>query len=210
MGLGRFALSATAIIFKDKGKRNSRNIYPKSREEWRQWLHDNHDAKQLVWLVYFRNVPGKETVTYAEAVDEALCYGWIDSTLRSPGEGMLMQQFTRRKPTSVWSQINKAKIKRLIASGLMAEPGLRSINIAKRNGSWSVYDDIEKMVIPRDLGAAFRKHPGSRRYFVTLSNSIKKQILHWIVQAKRPETREKRIIDVATLAAVHKKPAQFR
>jgi len=182
---------------------------PTSRLQWRRWLQKHHAKKQSVWLVYYKKTAGAPTITYNEAVDEALCFGWIDSTRKSLGNDSFTQFFCRRKPNSVWSKINKGKVERLIAEGLMAPAGHESIATAKSNGSWSVLDDVEELKIPRDLSSRFRLHPGSKAYFTGLSRSVKKAILQWLVLAKRPETREKRIDEIATLAAQKMKPKQF-
>lgn len=182
---------------------------PASRKEWRQWLHKNHRSKQSVWLVYYKKNVGTPTISYNEAVDEALCYGWIDSTRKSMGDEQFMQFFCRRKPNSVWSKINKEKVQRLGEEGLMAAAGLESIDIARQNGSWTILDEVEELIIPADLDAAFNVRPGASAYFLTLSKSARKAILQWLVLAKRPETRNKRIEEIATLAAQQKRPKQF-
>lgn len=182
---------------------------PASRREWRQWLHKNHRSRQSVWLVYYKKGVGQPTVTYNEAVDEALCYGWIDSTRKSLGSEQFIQFFCKRKPNSVWSKINKEKVRRLTEEGLMTPAGLESIDIAKENGSWTVLDEVEELVIPPDLEQALSSRPGASAYFLSLSRSVKKMLLYWLVSAKRPETRYKRIEEIATLAAQQKKPRQF-
>ncbi len=183
---------------------------PTSRQDWRQWLKENHDLKQSVWLVYYKKKSNISTVSYSDAVDEALCFGWIDSTLKSLDSERFMQFFCKRKPTSVWSKINKGKVQQLISNGLMTPAGLVSIEIAKQNGSWLILDDVEELKIPEDLAEEFKNKPGSKEYFLSLSNSIKKSILQWLVLAKRPETRRKRITEIAELAAQKLKPKQFR
>lgn len=184
-------------------------FFPASQQEWRQWLKKNHRSQQSIWLIYYKKTSDTVTVTYSAAVDEALCFGWIDSTIRSLGDGRLMQFFCKRKTTSVWSKINKEKIQRLIDNGLMTKAGLESIEIAKQNGSWAILDTVEELTIPKDLAQAFRKHPGSKAYFTSLSKSVKKAMLQWVIVAKRPETRLKRIMEIAELAAQQQKPKQF-
>ena len=184
-------------------------FYPSSREAWRAWLMEHHANRQSVWLICYRKSANKPTLSWSEAVDEALCFGWIDSTKRAIDHQQSIQYFTRRKLTSAWSKINKAKVERLTNDGLMAQAGLNSIEIAKQNGSWSILDEVEELVIPKDLDKAFKLHPGSKDFFMGLSKSIKKMMLHWIIAAKRSETREKRITELAELAAQKKKPKQF-
>jgi uncharacterized protein YdeI (YjbR/CyaY-like superfamily) len=183
---------------------------PADREEWRHWLKANHDAQPSIWLVYYKKDAGIPTISYPDAVDEALCFGWIDSTKKSLGNDRYMQLFTKRKPNSVWSKINKAKIERLTAEGLMAPAGLDTIERAKQNGSWTMLDAVEELVIPKDLEKAFKSHKGSKDFFVSLSRSAKKMILQWIVQAKQAETRQRRIDETAELAGQKLKPKQFR
>lgn len=183
---------------------------PKNRQQWRRWLEKNHDKKQSVWLILYKKNADITTISRNEALDEALCFGWIDSTARPVDDEQFMQSFTRRKPNSVWSKINKGNVERLIADGLMMPAGHQSIEVAKQNGSWSILDDVEELKIPKDLTKAFRSQPGSKEYFVSLSKSVKKSMLQWIVLAKRPETREKRIAEIAALAAQQLRPKQFR
>ncbi|SDE94761.1 YdeI/OmpD-associated family protein [Chitinophaga filiformis] len=183
---------------------------PANRQQWRQWLQKHHSTQQSIWLVYYKKKANTATITWSDAVDEALCFGWIDSTARPLDDEKFMQFFTRRKANSVWSKINKGKVQRLIEEGLMTQAGYESIEVAKRNGSWSILDDVEELKIPKDLEKAFRSHAGAKAYFVGLSKSVKKSILQWLVLAKRPETRQKRIAEIVELAGQQLKPKQFR
>ncbi|RDC65578.1 YdeI/OmpD-associated family protein [Adhaeribacter pallidiroseus] len=183
---------------------------PTSRPEWRQWLTENHRAKQSVWLIYYSKQSDIPTVTYQEAVNEALCFGWIDSTKKSLGNGTAMQFFCKRKPNSVWSKINKGKIQRLISEGLLMPAGYQSMRTAEQNGFWTILDEVEELTIPPDLEEAFAMQPGAQDYFLNLSKSVKKSILQWLVLAKRPDTRQKRIAEIAELAGQQLKPKQFR
>jgi len=185
-------------------------ISPKNRQEWREWLQENHDKKQSVWLIYYKKKSNIPTVTYSEAVDEALCFGWIDSKAKPLDEEKFMQFFSKRKPKSVWSRINKEKIERLIHEGLMTTAGYHMIEIAKQNGSWTILDEAEALTIPGDLDEAFQKRPNAKNYFSSLSRSDKRNILQWLVLAKRQETRQKRISEIAELAEQNQKPKQFR
>jgi len=184
-------------------------FYPPSRQAWRQWLQENHHSKQSIWLIYYKKGSGKPSLSWSEAVDEALCFGWIDSTARSIDQEKYMQFFTRRKPTSVWSKINKGKVQQLMEQGLMMQAGLDSIEIAKQNGSWTILDEVEELKIPEDLAQALNAEAEAMDYFQSLSKSVQKSILQWLVMAKRPETRQKRITEIATLAAQKQKPKQF-
>jgi uncharacterized protein YdeI (YjbR/CyaY-like superfamily) len=185
-------------------------ISPKNRHEWREWLQENHDKKQSVWLIYYKKKSNILTVTYTEAVDEALCFGWIDSKAKPLDEEKYMQFFSRRKAKSVWSRINKGKIERLINEGLMTTAGYHIIEIAKQNGSWTILDEAEALTIPKDLEEAFQERPNAENYFSGLSRSDKRNILQWLVLAKKQETRQKRISEIAELADQNQKPKQFR
>ncbi len=179
---------------------------PKNRAEWREWLEQNHQQKQSVWMIYFKMNSGNFTLSWSEAVDEALCFGWIDSTAKSIDEARYKQFFTKRKPKSVWSKINKDKIEQLHKAGLIAQAGYDIIEIAKQNGYWNSLDQIEAMIIPDDLEEAFYNHPLAKDFYHSLSNSIKKQLLYWVSSAKKPETRQKRIDEIILNANQNKKP----
>ncbi|HLO71183.1 MAG TPA: YdeI/OmpD-associated family protein [Flavipsychrobacter sp.] len=171
-------------------------FHPASQKDWRKWLQKHHASKQSVWLIYYKQSTGKPSLSWSDAVDEALCFGWIDSTARPVDEERYMQYFCRRKPSSVWSRINKEKVERLIANGQMTQAGLDSINIAKQNGSWTSIDAVEALEVPKELAKALSAHKGAKACFESLSKSVKKQMLHRIAMAKRPETRTKRIDDI--------------
>ena len=180
--------------------------YPASREEWRQWLQANHVTEPAVWLVQYKKASGMPTISWSEAVDEALCFGWVDSVRKTVDQDKFIQFFSKRKAKSTWSKINKAKIEDLIAKGLMTQAGLDSIALAKQNGSWTILDEVEELTIPADLQKEFEMHPGSLAYYSGLSRSVRKMILQWIALAKRPETRQKRIQEIAVSAAQQLKP----
>ena len=185
-------------------------FYPKNRQEWRAWLEENHDKKQNIWLIYYKQKSKIPTVSYSDAVDEALCFGWIDSKAKSIDEVKFMQFFSKRKEKSVWSKINKEKIESLINSGLMAPAGFAIIEKAKANGSWAILDEVEALIIPPDLEEAFSQKLDAKTYFQSLSRTDQRNILQWLVLAKRPETRQKRIDEIVDLAELGQKPKQFR
>ncbi len=185
-------------------------FYPKSRRAWRLWLLKNHNNKPSVWVIYYKKKSGNPTLPYSDAVEEALCFGWIDSKVKPVDEEKFMQFFCKRKPNSTWSKINKEKIQRLIDEGLMTEAGYKTIEAAKANGSWTILDEVEALIIPADLEKEFKKWPGSKKYFLQLSRTDKRNVLQWLVLAKKAETRQKRIVEIAELAAQGLKPKQFR
>lgn len=184
-------------------------FYPKNRQEWRDWLHENHNKKQSVWLIYYKKKSNKPTVIYSEAVEEALCFGWIDSRAKPIDEVRFMQFFCKRKPKSVWSKVNKEKIERLTQAGLMAKAGFESIEIAKQNGYWSILDDVEALIIPADLEVELDKLPIAKTNFLNFSRTDKRNILQWIRLAKKDETRINRINEIVTFALQNLKPKQF-
>jgi len=185
-------------------------VCPESRTDWRKWLEKNHQSKQSVWLVFYKKKSKKPTLTWSEAVDEALCFGWIDSVKKTIDTEKYKQYFSKRKAKSNWSKINKDKVEILIEQGLMKEEGYKSIEIAKENGSWIILDGVEELEIPEDLKEEFANYKGSMEYFNSLSKSAKKILLYWGISAKRNETREKRIIEIAENASKNQKPKQFR
>ncbi|MCR6639498.1 MAG: YdeI/OmpD-associated family protein [Sporocytophaga sp.] len=182
---------------------------PKSRKDWRKWLEKNHQSKQGVWLVYYKTSTKIPSLTWSEAVDEALCYGWIDSTKKTIDDERYMQYFSKRNPNSTWSKINKEKVSRLIDNNLMTQAGFESIKTAKENGRWDTMHDIEELIIPEDLKIELNKDISSMEFFQSQSRSIKIAMLHWVVTAKRMETRKKRIDEIALLAAKGLRPKQF-
>lgn len=181
-------------------------ITPKNRAAWRKWLQQNHDKKAGIWLIYYKKNVAIVTVSYVDAVEEALCFGWIDSKAKPIDDEKYMQYFGPRKANGGWSKINKARIAQLQADGLMTEAGQQVIDAAIANGTWTLLDEIEELIIPADLAAAFKKNKKARTYYDSLSRSDKRAILLWLVMAKRPETRTKRIAEVVTLASEGKKP----
>ncbi|MEO6286940.1 MAG: YdeI/OmpD-associated family protein [Dyadobacter sp.] len=183
-----------------------KTFHPADRQEWRAWLLEHYDQEKSVWLIYYKKKSNVERLTWSDAVDEALCFGWIDSLAKPLDEERYMQFFSRRKAKSVWSGINKEKVQRLTEEGLMTKAGLESVEIAKLNGSWTTMDEAQAMVVPADLEAEFEKRPNAKSYFLSLSKSDKRNILQWLIQAKRPETRQKRIIEIVENADQNLKP----
>ncbi|WP_160137509.1 YdeI/OmpD-associated family protein [Chryseobacterium sp. c4a] len=183
---------------------------PQSQADWRQWLKKNHQSKQSVWLVFYTKKSNIPSLSWSEAVDEALCFGWIDSTRKKINDISFMQFFTKRKPKSNWSKINKEKVQKLIGNKRMTKAGYESVEIAKQNGYWTILDEIEEVIVPNDLELAFEKHNGSKDYFLSLSKSTRKIILSWIILVGKQETRQKRIEEVVESAALNLKPKHLR
>ncbi len=180
--------------------------YAKDRKAWRKWLEKNHAKSRGVWLVYYKKNSDKTRVDYADAVEEALCFGWIDSTHRPRNEESSMQSFMPRKEKSNWSRLNKQRVEKLEKEGLMTEAGRRSIEIAKANGSWTVLDDVEDMVIPEELEKAFAKNKTAKKNFDAMSMSVRKQFLYRLNNTKTPETRKQRVADIIRLTKANLGP----
>jgi len=185
-------------------------FYPSSQMAWRKWLQENHYSKQAVWLVFYSKKSGLETLTWSDAVDVALCFGWIDSKKIKIDEKTAHQFFSKRKPKSTWSKINKNKVEKLIAEGLMTDAGLACIETAKQNGSWTILDEVEELVIPADLEAAFAGKPNAKDFFLSLSKSARKIMLAWLLFAKTTETRQKRIAEIIESAEQKLKPKHLQ
>lgn len=184
-------------------------VHPLTRAAWRAWLIANHETSSGVHLVTWRKATGRPAVAYGEAVEEALCVGWVDSTAGKLDDERSTLWFTKRRSRSSWSRPNKERVERLIADGLMLPAGLAAIEEAKRRGTWSLLDDVEDLVVPEDLAAALAARPLARANWDAFSRSARRGILEWIVQAKRPETRARRVEETATLAARNEKANQW-
>ncbi|AUC75884.1 YdeI/OmpD-associated family protein [Olleya sp. Bg11-27] len=191
-------------------KEEIETYYPKSQTDWRNWLDKNHQLKQSVWLIFYKKSTKVASISWSEAVDEALCFGWIDSTKKTIDSEKYMQYFSKRKPNSIWSKVNKDKVAYLTSKKLIQKTGYKSIEIAKENGSWFILDEVEALILPKNLKKEFDKREGALEYYESLSKSAKKILLSWIVLAKRPETKQKRIIEIAENARRNTKPKQFR
>jgi uncharacterized protein YdeI (YjbR/CyaY-like superfamily) len=172
-----------------------------SRAQWREWLEANADASPGIWLLMPRRGNDDPAPTYDDVVEEALCFGWIDSTVRTRDERFGLQLLTPRKPTSTWSASNKERLSRLIPAGLMTERGLRAVEVAKGNGSWEILDSVERLEVPEDLASALDAQPAAREFFDRMPPGARKQTLYFVISAKRPETRAARIEKIVSAAA---------
>lgn len=174
-------------------------LYFKNAQEWREWLHENHSISIGVELVFYKVESTKESMRWEEAVQVALCYGWIDSTVRKIDDEKRKQSFGPRKDKSVWSKLNKSYIEKLIAENLMHESGLAKIEIAKQNGSWTSLDAVENHEIPEDLQQAFYNNKVAFTNYQNFSKGYRKSYLYWLNQAKREQTRKTRIEEIIKL-----------
>ncbi|WP_147677572.1 YdeI/OmpD-associated family protein [Algibacter pacificus] len=176
-------------------------LYFKTHIEWRKWLHENYKNYKGIHLIFYKVENKEASMRWEDAVKVALCYGWIDSTVKSLGNGKRRQYFSPRNPKSVWSALNKTYIETLLKENLMHNSGLKTIEIAKKNGSWTALDNVEKGIIPDELQRAFHKNPQAFENYNNFAPSYKKGYLYWLNQAKREATIKKRITEIIQLCA---------
>ncbi len=184
-------------------------VHPLTRGAWRVWLSEHHETADNVWFVYYKKATGKPVVTYDESVEEALCFGWVDSLPRKLDDERSMLYFAPRKSGSNWSRLNKERIARLEAEGKMSASGSVLVEQAKRDKSWNALDDVEDLIVPDDLAAALADAPPARAHWDAFPPSTRKGILEWILNAKRPTTRQKRIDETTRLAQQNKRANQW-
>ena len=177
-----------------------------SKKKWAEWLARQHDQSSGVWLKLARKYSDVPSVTYQEALDVALCYGWIDGQKKGFDERYWLQKFTPRGSKSIWSKINTEKAEQLIARGEMKPTGLRAIEAAKQDGRWgAAYASQKNIVVPEDLQAALERNKKARAFFATLNSANRYAILFRIHNAKKPETRARRIKQFVEMLERHEK-----
>ncbi|GAB4203111.1 MAG: YdeI/OmpD-associated family protein [Roseiflexaceae bacterium] len=186
------------------------SVHPLTRAEWRAWLQQHHTRREGIWMISYKKESGQPRVTYDEAVEEALCFGWIDSRPNKLDDQRTMLWFAPRKPGTGWSKLNKERVERLLAAGLIAPAGLAKIEAARQDGSWNALDAVEALEIPPDLAAALASFESAAGNFDAFPRSVKRGILEWIASAKTPETRARRIAETASLAEENKRANQWR
>lgn len=175
-------------------------FYAPDAATWRAWLEANHQTIKAVWLVYYKKESGQARVSYDDAVDEAICFGWIDSVINKLDEVRSAQYFSPRQPKSNWSKVNKERVARLEKAGKIMPAGQKMIDWAKKNGTWTALDEVENLVIPKDLQAAFEQNIVAAQHFNAFARTYKRGILEWLFNAKRPETRQQRIEKIVSMA----------
>lgn len=185
-------------------------IHPTTRAAWRIWLEQNHTRTQGIWLISYKKATGKPRFETDEAVEEALCFGWIDSKPNKLDQERTMLWFAPRKKGTGWSKLNKTRVERLIAQGLMMPAGLAKVEAAKQDGSWYALDAVEALEIPPDLEQALAAYAKAKQNFEAFPRSAKRGILEWIAAAKKPETRARRIEETAQLADENVRANQWR
>lgn len=182
----------------------------KDRMQWREWLQNHHAQPDGVWLVMWKKASGRAMLTYDDVVEEALCFGWIDSKPNKLDEDRSLLWIAPRKPGTGWSRLNKSRVESLIANQQMTPAGLAKVEAAKADGSWMALDAVENLEIPDDLRNALAHSIGATGYFDAFPRSVKRSILEWIGNAKTAETRAKRIAETAKLAAINERANQWR
>jgi len=195
--------------FENERKGNDPAVYADGPAHWREWLEKNHQTEKSVWLILYKKGHPKSSLTYDKAVNEALCFGWIDSKPNKRDENSFYQFFARRNPKSNWSRVNKEKVARLIEEGKMAEAGFASIALAKENGCWTALDKVENLELPPGLELAFKENQKAFGFWEAFPRSVKRGILEWIYSAKTEETLAKRISETVRLAEENLR-AQFQ
>lgn len=178
-----------------------KKFQPKSRDAWRRWLDRHHATSPGVWLVYAKKHTRIPSVSYNDAVEEALCFGWIDSLMKSIDDRFHMQMFTPRKPKSAWSALNRARVAKLTKAALMTAAGIAAVTLAKKSGRWKANAHVEALAIPPELQKAFEANPDAKRNWPSYSPSAQRSFLHMVNNAKRPETRERYVRRVVDLVA---------
>jgi uncharacterized protein YdeI (YjbR/CyaY-like superfamily) len=192
-----------------KAQKDFKLVEPTSRAEWRAWLQKNHTQPESIWLVLAKKGSGLPLLSVDEVVEEALCFGWIDSVPNKLDDKRYKILISPRKPKSNWSKVNKLRAARMIKAGLMMAPGMQMITLAKKTGTWNALNAIDKLFIPTDLKAALAAYPKSMAYFEAFPPSTKRGILEWIQNAKTEATRTKRIKETAELASKNIRANQY-
>lgn len=175
--------------------------HAESRAQWRAWLTANHATERGVWLGSWRSVTGRPTCPYPEAVEEALCFGWIDSTTVRLDDERGLQLMTPRRARSSWTRLNRRRVADMEAAGLMTDAGRRAVAVAKANGWWTIADPVEDLIEPDDLAASLDADPAARLAWDSFPPSARKAMLWWVVTAMRPDTRGRRIDAIVAAAA---------
>jgi uncharacterized protein YdeI (YjbR/CyaY-like superfamily) len=188
----------------------SNQFYARDRKTWRGWLKKNHATASNIWLVLYHKESGTPSVTYDEAVEEALCFGWIDAKPNKRDSESSFLFFARRNPKSNWSKTNRERAERMIEQGLMTSSGMENITLAKKTGTWTALEEVQKSVIPPDLKEAFATRPMAEKNFAAFPQSSKRIILEWILNAKKSETRQKRIEETVQLAEKNIRANHYR
>ena len=171
-------------------------IHPKTIDEWRRWLTRHHHDTNGVWLARWKKASGRIPLDYAQIVEEALCFGWIDGVTNTLDDGRQAQLLTPRRRGSGWSPSNKERVQRLVADGRMTDAGMRVIEAARADGSWSMQDAAEALIEPPELASALDASPEARRHWDAFPRSPRRALIWWVMSAKRSETRQRRVTTI--------------
>ncbi len=183
-----------------------KQVYFKTRDAWRKWLSKNHEKNAGIWLIFYKKHTGKPTLEYDAAVEEALCFGWIDSIIKKIDDERYVRKFTPRKPDSRWSELNKKRIAKLTKQGLMTKAGVAMVTAAKKSGLWNEPDRPAIFsAIPKELASALAKNKKAKTFFETLAPTYRKHFIGWISVAKRQETKDRRVKESIALLAQGRK-----
>ena len=186
--------------------KTTEKLHVTNRDDWRAWLRENHDTEKEVWLIYYKKHTSKPRIPYDDAVEEALCFGWIDSIVKKIDAEKFTRKFTPRKSKSKWSEANKKRARKMIKEGKMTKAGLAKINEAKNNGEWLKAAPVRReLVIPPYIKEALSMNKKALDYFDSLANGYKRQLVGWITSAKREETRKRRLAEAISLLEQNKK-----
>jgi uncharacterized protein YdeI (YjbR/CyaY-like superfamily) len=184
------------------------SVQPRSRKAWRTWLEKNHASSSGIWLVYAKKHTGIPSLSYNDAVEEALCFGWIDSLLHPIDDNLYKQIFTPRKEKSLWSALNRKRVERLAAGGLMTAAGIKLIDLAKKSGTWEAHAPSETLTMPAELKKALNANASAKKNWPTYTESQRKMFLYMVNGAKRPETRATRVARVIEIVSKKMRFAQ--
>ena len=197
---------AKPILWVRSPVKNPEELHMNSRHDWRAWLQKNHDTGKEVWLIFYKKHTGKPNISYDEAVEEALCFGWIDSIIKKIDDEKFVRKFTPRKPDSKWSESNKKRASKMINEGKMTEAGMALISHAKDRGIWQKRPQIRRdLAIPRYVETALKSNEKALENFNKLAKSYKKQYIGWVDSAKREETRKRRLAEIINLLEKNKR-----
>jgi uncharacterized protein YdeI (YjbR/CyaY-like superfamily) len=189
--------------------RGTKAVSAPTRKIWRNWMAKYHEKETSVWLIIFHKKSRQASVYYDEAVEEALCFGWVDSVSNSRNEESSYLYFAKRKPKSNWSKANKDRVEKLTKLGLIMPAGQAMIDLAKQTGTWTALEVVDQLTIPPDMQKLFDKNKTAEKNFLAFPASTRRGILEWILNAKRPETRQKRVEETVTLAAQNIRANQY-
>ena len=186
------------------------SFYASNRKKWRNWLAKNGSKEQSIWLIIYRKESETPSVYYEDAVEEALCFGWIDSKSNKRDAESFYLFMSKRNPKSKWSKLNKHRVEKLMENKAMAPEGIAMVEEAKRSGTWNALDEVEALILPPDLIKALKRNKSAFNNFAAFPPSVKRGILEWISNAKREETRQKRIDETARLAKDNIRANQYQ